>query len=414
MARVGLCPFLGRGHLNPLAALGRALVAAGHSVTAFHLTVANRAVQRAGLEHIAIDRLPESAEPDATEMTSAHAAWRGTRGVVNRQITRMLAEGPRALKTAGIEVLIVDHMDLAAGSVAEYLGIPFVSVSISPPIELNDEVPPAYFGLEELSGPTRRPVAARCNRIILRITTSGRHRINEWRSANSLSPLADIKEVLSAIAIITQMPKCFDLPRRHPAPRLYYTGPFRDAWTDPVASFPWQRLNGKPVIFASLGTVRNNNLRMFEIIAEAAAMPEYQLVIALGGGRLSPRDLKLFATDSIVADYIPQRDLLAHCALVINCAGLNTTFDCIAARVPMVAVPIAEDQPGVAIRIHRAGIGEVIPARHLTIERLRNTIAKVLGNPRYLECVSEVSPEIAAIDGIGMAVGIITGVLKLG
>jgi len=182
---------------------------------------------------------------------------------------------------------------------------------------------------------------------------------------------------------------------------------------DPTIDFPWDRLNGKPLIFASLGTVRNNDLAKFRMITEAAALSDFQLVVALGAGNLSPRDLRGVAADTVVVDFAPQRELFKRTALTINCAGLNTTFDCIAAGVPMVAIPIAEDQPGVAVRIHRAGIGEVIPAKQLTLEKLRRAIATVIDDVRYRVRVQALSREFSAIDGIGMAVGIIEGVLKL-
>ena len=414
MSHIGLCPFLGRGHLNPLGALGRGLIRAGHSVTAFHLMTAKSAVLRAGLRHISTDKLPASFEPDTNDGPRGCASWKATEGVVRRQIGRMLTEGLDSIASARVDALIVDHMDVAAGSVAEHLGIPFLTISISPPIGLNDEVPPAYFGLPEASsGLNRRAHIPRCNRVLRRVMAPSLCALNEWRVSKGLEPLVDINQVLSPVGIIAQMPKCFDLPRNNPPANLYYTGPFRDAWTDPAMSFPWERLTGAPVIFASLGTVRNNNISLFQTVAEAAAIPGYQLVIALGGGKVRPADLKIFAPNTIIADYVPQRELLRVAALTINCAGLNTTFDSIAARVPIVAIPIAEDQPGVAVRIRRAGIGDLIPAKLLTVDLLRRLILKVLGDPVYRTRVGELGCEINAIDGIGMCIEVIENALDL-
>jgi len=47
----------------------------------------------------------------------------------------------------------------------------------------------------------------------------------------------------------------------------------------------------------------------------------------------------------LVVDYVPQRALLRRAMLTINCAGLNTTLDSLTCGVPLVAIPVGEDQP---------------------------------------------------------------------
>jgi len=113
------------------------------------------------------------------------------------------------------------------------------------------------------------------------------------------------------------------------------------------------------------------------------------------------------AGNTIVVDYAPQRELLANSALAINCAGLNTTLDCISAAVPMVVTPLAEDQPGVAVRIRRAGIGAVVWPRRPTVTDLRTTITQVLDTSSYLDRAKQLQQQFAEIDGIGRATKII-------
>ncbi|WLT39734.1 hypothetical protein NON20_10065 [Synechocystis sp. B12] len=63
----------------------------------------------------------------------------------------------------------------------------------------------------------------------------------------------------------------------------------------------------------------------------------------------------------LVVNYAPQLELLQRTALTITHAGLNTTLECLNNAVPMVAIPIANDQPGVAARIAWAGVGNLFP-----------------------------------------------------
>lgn len=52
----------------------------------------------------------------------------------------------------------------------------------------------------------------------------------------------------------------------------------------------------------------------------------------------------------IVVNYAPQLELLKIADLTITHAGVNTTLESLSNGVPLVAIPITNDQPGVAAR----------------------------------------------------------------
>ncbi|MBD1998722.1 glycosyl transferase family 1, partial [Leptolyngbya sp. FACHB-541] len=70
-------------------------------------------------------------------------------------------------------------------------------------------------------------------------------------------------------------------------------------------------------------------------------------------------------------------------ALTITHAGLNTVLESLTYGVPMVAIPISHDQPGVAARIVWAGVGELLPITRLTAASLQSVIHKVLTQDSY-------------------------------
>ncbi len=51
----------------------------------------------------------------------------------------------------------------------------------------------------------------------------------------------------------------------------------------PWWKFPWHRLDGRPLIYASLGTARSIQRTAFSLIAEACSELNLQLIISLGG-----------------------------------------------------------------------------------------------------------------------------------
>jgi zeaxanthin glucosyltransferase len=187
---------------------------------------------------------------------------------------------------------------------------------------------------------------------------------------------------------------------------LHYAGPFVDAQQRPPVEFPWERLDGRPLIYASLGTIQNGSETIFRTIAEACAGLNAQLVISLGGG-LEPERLGTLAGDPIVVRYAPQLELVKRAALVITHAGLNTVLESLAEGVPLVALPLGNDQPGVAARVKARGAGVVIPQQKLTVKKLRNAAQLVLEDGRYRDAAQWLKNAFRKVDGLNRAADVI-------
>ncbi len=171
--------------------------------------------------------------------------------------------------------------------------------------------------------------------------------------------------------------------------------------------FPWSRLDpGRPLVYASMGTLQNGVLRTFRMIAEACAGLDLQLVISLGGGQ-DPALLGDLPGDPIVVGYAPQLELIQRSALTISHGGLNTALESLAWGVPMVVLPVAYDQPGVGARVEWSGVGRSIPVGRLTVDRLRDAVRIVLSNPAYREQASRLQSSIEAADGLNRAADLI-------
>ncbi|MBV9732328.1 MAG: glycosyl transferase, partial [Verrucomicrobia bacterium] len=125
---------------------------------------------------------------------------------------------------------------------------------------------------------------------------------------------------------------------------------------EPV-DFPWDRITGEPLIYASMGTILNGRPDVFRtIIAALAKHKNLQLVLSVGE-QIDPQRLRAVPKNAIIVQRAPQLDLLKRASVCITHAGLNTVLEALAQGVPQVAIPMAFDQPGVAARIahHRTG-----------------------------------------------------------
>jgi hypothetical protein len=58
---------------------------------------------------------------------------------------------------------------------------------------------------------------------------------------------------VSKLAVITQTPKEFDFPIFNWPSQFHYAGPFHDDEGREQVPFPWEKLTGAPLIYASPG-----------------------------------------------------------------------------------------------------------------------------------------------------------------
>ncbi len=377
MARLGAFCFPGTGHLNPLAALARRLQQRGHSVVIFGIADVESRVKAAGIDFCQIGQSDyplgtlEKLDHQLGEMTALQVL-RFTMEREKNSARMVLRDGPEAVRNANVDALLIDEAEMA-NNIAEYLGLPFVSLALIPPLVPDNRYPPFYFGW---SGSQRWWARLRNEiaiRVLTRVAAPIFDGVNEYRAAWGLK-LGVPADGLSNLAQITQLPRALEFDIDPLPPHLYYTGPFVDARQRPSVDFPWDRLDGRPLVFASLGTLQNRSLDLFRKIAEACVGLNVQLVISLGGG-LEPDRLGVFSGNPLVVRFAPQLEIVKRACVVITHAGINTVLESLAEGVPLVCIPLGNDQPGVAARVKAHGAGVVIPPRKANAKHLRSGVS---------------------------------------
>lgn len=216
--------------------------------------------------------------------------------------------------------------------------------------------------------------------------------------------MAYFNDLPPSLAQIAQIPACFDFPRRHAPVHFHHTGPWHEPAEEADQSFPWDWLDGRPLIYASLGTLQNGRIGLFQTILEACGSLPVQLVLALG--RDSGPQPERIPPNAKVVGYAPQLALLRRAALVVTHGGMNTTLEALAHGLPLVALPITNDQPGVAARILHAGVGQWLNPNRLQPHRLRDAIQSVLGDGGFRARAGEIARRISGVGGLRRAVEI--------
>jgi zeaxanthin glucosyltransferase len=417
MARLGAFCFPGTGHINPMTALAGRLRQRGHEVVIFGIADIEAYIRSTGTEFHLIG---EEEYPLGTlQKLDEHLGrlkgletFRFTVDRVKNTACMILRDGPKAVRQEKVDALLVDEADMG-GNVAEHLGLPFVSIAFFPPLIQDDRIPPFCFGWkagQDLFSRLRNRLGMR---LLSRVARPIFSHVNDQRIAWGLKPFRRSTDALSPLAQIAQLPKALEFDVRGLPGVLHYAGPFVDARRRPAVEFPWGRLDGRPLIYASLGTLQNGSERIFKVIADGCADLNVQLVISLGGG-LDPERLGALRGDPIVVRYAPQLEIVKRASVVITHAGLNTVLESLAEGVPLVAMPLGNDQPGVAARVAAQGAGIVISRRTLNAEKLQSAVRKVLEDPRYRVAAQRLQKEMSLVDGLEIAADVIEKALGIG
>lgn len=214
---------------------------------------------------------------------------------------------------------------------------------------------------------------------------------------------SDFAATTSKLAVVTQTPKEFDFPGIPWPAQFHYAGLFHDKGGREPIAFPWKKLSGKPLVYASMGTLVNGLAKVYQILLRAVGqLPGIQVVLSVGEN-VTPESLGTIPSNVIVVRRAPQIELLKRAALCITHAGLNTALESLAEGVPMVAIPIGYDQPGVAARIAHHGVGELVDIEDLTVERVRGLIEQVMNSSEYREKARWFQKVIAQTRGLDLA-----------
>jgi zeaxanthin glucosyltransferase len=407
------------GHGYPMTTLARRLKGRGHDVVSIGFPSAEPLVRAAELPFVPIGEkeYPAGSDREILNQLSklqGQEALEFTHRVVADILQASFDNLPQALGETGVEALVLDGVQIELGLVPLHLGMPYVHVSNALHYDFSGHTPIFAFDWPHETTPEAFARNKEGVRSFLKLLERNRFIARGYAERVGLDfdcndPLAGI----SRLAWLTQTPKEFDFPSSHWPHQFHHTGPFHDGSGRNDPDFPWDRLTGEPLIYASMGTLLNGLEGVFSTIAQAVGeRAGMQLVLSIGPV-LDPQQIKSLPANAIVVNRAPQIELLKRSALCITHAGLNTTLEALTQGVPLVAIPVTNDQPGVAARIAYAKTGAFVPVKELTVPRLTLLIDRVLRNPEYRENANRLRQAIANTNGLEKAVDLLEEALGL-
>lgn len=369
----------GSGHLDPLLPIARAAAAAGHTVAVAGQPIMVPVIAAAGLTAFATGGATLSGSPERLPLLALDLDRedQDLRDGFVRRLARGRAEALLALcATWQPDLLVCDEIDFGAMVAAERLGLPYASVLV---IASGSFVRKAVVG----------------------------DALDELRAAYGLGPDPEL-QMLSRHLVLAPFPPsfrdpAFPLPATAHSIRPLTPRPTPDASATPFAA----GLPGAPIVYFTLGTVFNvESGDLFErVLAGLRALPIN--VVATVGRELDPASFGPQPANIRIERYIPQAELLPHCAAVVSHGGSGSVIGALAHGLPMVLIPMGADQPRNAARCADLWVGRVLDAMAATPDDVRMALEVVLETPEYRAAAGVLRDEIAALPGPEHAVGLL-------
>ena len=425
MAHFGVVAPAFYSHYSAMAALGAELVARGHRVTFLHQVDAGAHLQ--GLP-LCFHALGAASHPAGSLAASVRRAANpggplGLRRVIQdmaRTTDMLCRELPPAIEALGIEFLLCDQMEAAGALVAEGMKLPFASVANALPVNREPGIPLPVMPFAYEDSERARHIYQGSTRVYDWLMTPHAEVIEAHARRLGLGPRRALHDCLSPLAQVSQTTETFDFPRRDLPAHFHHVGPLRfsKGAASAAGALAKQAMPpvapGRPFVFASLGTLQGGRYGLFRRIVRACRRLDVQLLVAHCGGLDTRQEQALRdAGADWVCAFAPQQEALARADAVISHAGSNTVMDAIAHRTPILALPIAFDQPGAAARIRHAGVGLTIAPHFATPGRIASRLQRLLDEPGFAQRMAPLAEDLARSGGTPRAADIIEVALGL-
>jgi UDP:flavonoid glycosyltransferase YjiC (YdhE family) len=367
MSSILLAAFHPPGHTEPMAALGAQLRSGGHTITEFAQSESGR--WRLG------GPLPPALVSSADGGTLFRYLFLGDIEAMARDIAD-LARACRA------DLIVADVMMPGGGLAAEMLGLPWVSLCCSPVPELDAyrRFIPAHAEGAFAAGPTMDALG---------LADDGRNLLGRTSPALHLIPTT------AHFAGFPRLPESVVL-----------VGPLA-----PLPTVPRPTTIGQsPTVVATASTAAASTLagaayRQDRYLAEVAAALGDLDVVGLVTHESEPGQAP---ANVQFLGRTPHDDLFDRAAAVVTHAGWGTVSRALVRGLPLVLVPIANDQSYIAERCADLGLGIALSPEHANAARLREAIRRVLTEPRFRDVAAGFAAQVRAAPPLVTAGSLIT------
>lgn len=390
------------GHLFPISALLREMRDRGHTVALRTLAAGVATGHDLGFVTSAIDPRIEAIAHDDWKAPNQRAALKRAFDVFARRAAYEVDDVRSGIADVRPDALVIDSTCWGAASVAEASGLPWTSFFPFTPFLTSRGTPPFGPGLRPWpgllgrlrDGAVRPVVIGTLNRFAL-------PPLNHVRKQVGVSPVRSFDDfVLRPPLKLVASGEPFEYPHPDWDDTVQMIGP---CCFDPGPTAPpdWLTAIDRPIVVVSTSTDQQNDSDLVVTAMAAMADDPVHVVASMPAGILERVTVPPNAT---LREFIPHSLVLDRAVCAVTHGGMGATQKALANGIPVCVVPYGRDQFEVARRVEVAGCGTRLPARKLTVDRLRDKIHQAMS---MTEGARRVADGFAATGGVARGADLI-------
>ncbi len=221
-------------------------------------------------------------------------------------------------------------------------------------------------------------------------------RVHGLRGRDLLMPFSDYGE----LNIVTTSRAFQFYQERFPEARFRFVGPLLFAARE-KRDFPTEQLEGRKVVYISMGTIYNRDTRFYRECFEALGGTGYTVVMSRGGIQ-RPEAQEGVPANFIIRDYVPQLQVLPFVGAFITNGGMNSTNEALFFGVPLICVPQAADQYMIGKRAR--DLGAAVYQERPAAVKIKAAVDEVFQDARYRENAARIGGTLKDAGGVDRAV----------
>ncbi len=163
----------------------------------------------------------------------------------------------------------------------------------------------------------------------------------------------------------------------------------------PLPAFPVAPSN-PPLVYVTFGTFFSSNLAPFTTVLESLANEPVDVLVTVGTAQ-DPAARGPLPANTRAERFVPQSEVLPHCAVVVHHGGSGTMFGSLAHGVPQVIVPQGADNFDNAAMCERAGCALALRPGDFSAVSVAEAVRRVRTDPSFAASARRAAEEIAAM-----------------
>ncbi len=347
------------GHTNPTLGLARTFVDLGHEVTYVHAPDWKSKVEETGAIFIPYDDYSPDLSPSQKEIKSWGAAYNTVKRIGKNY-----------------DCLIYEMLFLPGKSLADEVGIPsfrlFSTFTINENVLLNFGKTGGWYMTCIFRYPHLCHLLSKIlqKKFHLRYDSIAMEMVYNAPSINFTYTIKEFQIYADEFDDV----------------RYKYVGPSLST-REANSTFDFSMIKA-PLIYISLGTLLNTSVSFFRKCIEAFENQSVSVIISIGS-IVKMKDLGKIPDNIFIYTYVPQLEVLQRASLFITHGGMNSVNESIFYGVPMLAIPVGNDQPAVARQIERLHLGRYLSRKHLNPKILSTAAMEILADESYKKKLQE-------------------------